>query len=224
MATHEHAERSTSRNVAWALGRFVLITLFTGVETVALGVWLFLVRDAPIASRAMAVGLGVLLVGLIAEHFLTDLAVNGSAASVPGGGAITVSLTETALWAVWLVVAERVGGLRGILVAGIVLAALLVPQHTVEDSLLRGRGLLSDLADVNTLGFSILEAAGATLWLVFVLQSDLVTPLLARVGTVEVGPLLVDAAALDPEFVGLALLAITLFVEHNVGVSFSRQG
>lgn len=224
MATHEHAERSTSRNVAAALGRFVLIGVFTGVETLALGVWLTFVVDAPLVSRATAIGLGVLLGGLVVEHFLTDVAVNGYDASIPGGKVLTFSVTETALWALWLVVAERVGGLEGILAAGLVLTILLVPQHTVEDSVLRGRGLLADLFDLNALGFSIVEAGGATVWLLFVLRGDLVTPLLADADALVGGHLPIDVAALDPALVGLAVLAAALFVEHNIGVSFSRHG
>jgi hypothetical protein len=46
----------------------------------------------------------------------------------------------------------------GVAVAGVVL----VPQHTVEDNVLRGRGLFADLFAAGTIGFSIVEAAGAT--------------------------------------------------------------
>lgn len=224
MATQERSERSTARSVAAAFARFVLGIVFTGVETLALGVWLTLVVGTPAVSRATAIGLGILLGGLVVKQFLTDLAVNGFDASFPGGRMLTVSVTETALWALWLAVAERVGGLDGILVAGIVLTVLLVPQHTVEDSVLRGRGLLADVLDLNTLGFSVVQAGGATVCLIFVLRRDLVAPFMEAVGTVTAGPLSVDVAALDPTFVGVALLGAALYVEHNMGVSFSRHG
>jgi hypothetical protein len=195
------------------LNRLVLITLFTLIETAALGAWLALVEDAPTVSQATALGLGILVVGLVVEHVLTDLAVNGFDLSLPGWRVLVFSVSETALWALWLVVAERVGGVEGFVAAAVVLAVLLVPQHTIEDNVLRGKGLFANLVDSGTVGFSILESAGATVWLVFVLSPDLVDSLL--VGT----PL----ATVDPAFVGLGILAIALFVEHIIGVRFSRR-
>jgi hypothetical protein len=213
MAIHRESERTRTRAFIDSLVRNGLIVVFTGVETVALILWLALVRDAPVVSRASAVGLGILAIGLLVEHFLTDLAVNGFGSSASGGKAIAFSASETALWAVWLVVAERVGGLVGLLVAGVVLAVLLVPQHSIEDNVLRGRGFLSDLLNLRTLGFSVIEAAGATLWLLFVLRGDLIEPFLVEVGV----------SAADPAVVGAGILAGALLIEHLVGVQFSRR-
>jgi hypothetical protein len=228
MATRKSLARSRPVAALVAFARFVLIALFTGVETIALGVWLALVQDASLVSQASVVGLSILAGGLVLEHFLTDLAVNGLDASIPGGEAITFSLTETALWALWLAVAEAIGGIRGILVAGILLAVLLVPQHTIEDNVLRGRDLDATLLDLNTLDFSVIEAAGATAWLVFVVRGEAFVPVLAAVDESVFGDLasvvgISDVATVDPALVGLALLAVALFVEHNVGVSFSRR-
>lgn len=192
--------------------RVVVIAVFTAVETAALGGWLSFVDGAAAVSRAVAIGLGILLVGLFVEHVLTDVAVNGVDLSFPAGKVALFSVSETALWALWLLVADRVGGRTGLAVAGVALAVLLVPQHTVEDSVLRGERLLSDLVDRGTVGFSVVEAAGATAWLAFV-RGD---PALEQV---LVGPL----ATVDPALVGLGVLAVALFVEHDMGVRFSSR-
>lgn len=212
MATSGPTADGTSPGLVAATGRLTVVTLFTGVETVALAVWLALVLDAPTLSQTAAIGLGVLVVGLVVEHVLTGLAVTGRL-SFPGVGVVVISLSEAVLWAVWLLVAERVGGLPGVLVAGVLLFVLLVPQHTVEDSVLRGRGLLSDLLALGTVGFSFVEAAGATVWLALVLQGEQFASLLDPV----------TGGAVDSALVGLAVLAVALFVEHLVGVRFSRR-
>ena len=213
MATTESTSQTRSSGFLSGVVRFVLVVLFTGVETVALVAWLALVLDAAPVSQTAAVGLGALFVGLVVEHFLTDQAVNGVDFSFPLGAALVFSATETALWALWLVVAERVGGLEGLLVAGVVLTVLLVPQHTIEDNALRGKGLISKLVDLRTLGFSIVEGVGATVWLLFVTQTAVVEPLLTDLGVSAVGP----------ETVGVAILALALLVEHVIGVGFSRR-
>jgi hypothetical protein len=208
--------------VASALGsvwRVFLIGLFTGVETVALVVWLALVEGVavegvPVVPRAAAIGLAVLIVGLFVEHFLTDLAVNGLDLSFPVGSAAFFSVTEGVLWAVWLGVADRVGGLDGLLAAGVVLAVLLVPQHTIEDNVLRGEGLFSRLLDFGTVGFSVVEAAGATVWLLLVRRGGLLEAPLAEAGL----------GTVDPAVVGVGVLAVALFLEHLIGVAFSRRG
>lgn len=217
MATRGHGtETETETEAVSTVGvavNTVLVVAFTGVETLALVAWLAVVEGAPLASRAAAVGLGLLVAGLFVEHFLTDLAVNGVELSFPAGRAALFSASEAVIWALWLVIAEVIAGPVGILVAGVVLAVLLVPQHTVEDNVLRGRGLLSAVFDVGTAGFSLVEAAGATGWLLFVRHGDLVGPLLAEAGITAVGP----------ATVGVGILAFALFVEHSMGVAFSRR-
>lgn len=192
--------------------RLGVVALFTLVETAALGIWLVFVADAPTVSTATAIGLGALLVGLLLEHVLTGFAVNGPPLSAPSLPVLGFSVSETALWAVWLLVAETLGGLVGVLVAGVLLAVLLVPQHSVEDNVLRGRPALGDLIDTGTVGFSAVEATGATLWLG--LQFGAFGGVLGRVGL----------GGVDAGLVGLAVLAVFLFVEHRMGVRFSSGG
>lgn len=150
----------------------------------------------------------MLVVGLIVEHLLTDVAVNGIDLDFPIGAIVILSVSETVLWGIWLEVAELVGGLVEFAVAFAVLAFLLVPQHTIEDNILKGRDLLADLIDLNTVGFSLIEAVGATIWLALVIRPGLVS------GTI---------AGIDTALVGLGILAVALFVEHNMGVRFSSR-
>lgn len=214
MATHDHGRRTTITGLLTGFGRVVLVAAFTGVETAALAIWLGIVRDVPVVSGAAVVGLGILFGGLVLEHFLTDVTVNGRDASLPDTAVIGLSASETALWAVWLAIAERIGGLEGVLFAGVVLAVLLVPQHTVEDNDLRGRGPFSGLLNLGTIGISLVESAGATVWLLFVFRGESVGSFLRELGI----------AGVEPATVGLGLLAAALFVEHNLGVSLARRG
>lgn len=190
------------------LHRIAVIAVFTAVETAALAIWLRFVRDEPTMSTAAAIGLGVLAVGLILEHILTDVAVNGFNLELPLVAIVILSVSETLLWAIWLEVADLVGGINGFVIAFVVLAILLVPQHTVEDNILQGRGLIDDVINLNTAGISLIEAAGATVWLALVLRPDLIG-----------GMVLGFEAAL----VGFGILAVSLLVEHNIGVRFSSR-
>lgn len=213
MATRRSGVRRLVPDLTGSVRRAALVVGFTGVETAALAAWLGLVRDAPPASATAAAGLALLFVGLFVEHYLTSRAVDGPAASFPALRVGVLSASEAALWALWLTVAERVGGAAGFVAAAVVLAVLLVPQHTLEDGVLRGEGLLSGVADVGTLGFSVIEAAGSTAWLVFVLRGEATLPLLRELGL----------AGVDPAAVGVAVLAGTLLVEHVVGVAYARR-
>jgi len=214
MATIDSGERSSLDGVR-VTGQTVLMVGFTLVETLALGFWLTLVEGAPLISAASAVGLGVLTVGLVLEHVLTDATVNGlSASALPGRQVVAVSVSESLLWALWLGVAEQLGGVDGILVAGAVLAVLLVPQHTVEDNVIRDVGPFASVVDLGTTGFSLVEAAGATVWLLLVFEGGQFSGLLAALGL----------GGVDPSAVGLGALAVFLFLEHDIGVALAREG
>lgn len=212
-----------------ALGRQPGIALFTVAEAAGLVTWLAFARGTvvePLAAfgvsvSAASIGLGVLFVALVVEHLLTEATLNGPQGDTPVLPTLLVSATETALWAVWLAVAEAVGGLFGVAAAGAVLLVLLVPQHTAEDNALRGRGLVATLVDTGTLGFSAVEALGATVWLALLVDGSL----LERVGSIPgVDPALAEiVAGADPALVGLAALTVLLFVEHNMGVRFAGR-
>ncbi|MDS0276314.1 hypothetical protein NDI85_00660 [Halomicroarcula sp. S1AR25-4] len=213
MATFD-ARQMQSLTGLQATARTFLMVGFTVVETVALGLWLALVQGAPVISRPAAIGLGVLTVGLVVEHVLTDATVNGLSLSFPLARIVGISVSEALLWAVWLGIADRLGGVDGILVAGAVLSVLLVPQHSVEDNILRGEAPLSNVVNLNTIGFSLVEGIGATVWLLLVFEGQQFAGLLATLGF----------GGVDPAAVGLAALGIFLLVEHDIGVTLARQG
>lgn len=202
-----------------SLGRFGGTVVFTIVETVTLGVWLALVQDTPTVSTLAAIGAAVLVVGLLVEALVNTVVVNGFG-DFPLGNITVFSVTEAAIWVVWLVVAEQVGGLIGVDVAGVLLFVLMLPQHSIEDNVLRGRPLFSDVLALGTALFTFVEAAGATVWLALVFEGD---QLLANVG-IDTVPVL---STFLPELgaaVGLLLLGVALLVEHVMGVQFALRG
>lgn len=208
------------RGLLRRLGRLVGVASFTGVETVALAGWLTLVTAEPLGPASEVVGLSLLFGGLLLEGLLTHVTVNGLRRSPPTVVMAGFTTTETLLWVGWLAVAERVGGVVGIGVAGLALAVLLVPQHTVEDNVLRGESPFARLFDSGAISFSVLEAAGATAWLLLVAGVVPAGPLLEAVGVAVLGiaglPAGIEVSA--PELVGVGVLAASLFVEHLVGV------
>lgn len=213
MATRRYVQRTRTRMIAASLGRYGLVLAFTAVETFALVLWLAFVENAAVALRAIGAGFGVLAVGLFLERYLTAIAVNGIDGARLGAVDVAVSGSETLLWGVWIVVAEQVGGLTGLLVAGVVLAGLLVPLHTVEDNTLRGCSPVSTLADLKTLGFSVVQAGGATVWLLAARRGDLVAPFLTEMGMSPV----------EPAVAGVGALAAALLVAHVCAVAFARR-
>ncbi|WP_276250675.1 hypothetical protein [Haloarcula rara] len=212
MATIDSGERSPLAGFR-VTGQTLLMVGFTLVQTLTLGLWLTLVADAPPISAPSAVGLGVLTIGLVVEHVLTDATVNGvSASALPGKQALVVSGSEALLWVLWLGVAQRLGGVDGILAAGALFSVLLVPLHTVEDNVLRGVAPFETVVDLGTAGFSVVEAIGATVWLLLVFEGEQFSGLLAALGL----------GGVDPSAVGLAALGVILLVEHDIGVALAR--
>ncbi len=174
------------------------IAIFTIVEGVALVAWLALVRsDTGMSSTGLVIaGLAVLAVGFTVEHLLAYNVIKGrdllDLRGVPIGQKAVVSVIETAIWAVWLILA----GLNAI-VAAVVLAGLLIVEHTLSDNVFKGRGLFSRLLDGRTIVFSIVEAAGAAIWLA-----------------------LVDA---NLAIVGIVVLVVASFIEHTMAVDLGRR-
>jgi len=176
------------------------IAIFTIVEGVTLVVWLALVRsDAGIyqvSTGSLVGGLAVLVVGFTIEHIIAYNVIRNRGLldlqGVPVAQKAVVSLIETVIWALWLVLADS-----NAIVAAVVLTGLLILEHTLSDNVFKGRDIFSKLLDVRTVGFSLIEAVGAAIWLVLV--------------------------EVNMTVVGIVILVIASFIEHMLAVALARK-
>ena len=178
----------------------ISIAIFTIVEGVALVTWLALVRsDAGIyqvSTGSLVAGLAVLAVGFTVEHIVAYNVIHGRGVlelqGAPIGQKAVVSLIETSIWALWLVLADL-----NAVVAAVMLTGLLILEHTLSDNVFKGRGLFSRLLDARTISFSLIEAAGAAIWLALV-EANLAV-------------------------VGIVILVVASFIEHLLAVALGRK-
>ena len=177
------------------------IAVFTAVEVVTLVVWLALAltaTDVLISILAIA----VLIVGFTIEHLITFNVIHNRPLfdfrGLPVAQKAVVSLIETGIWVVWLVIA-RLDVFDGFepVIAAVVLTGLLIIEHTLSDNVFTGKRLFERIADRRTIGFSIIEGAGAAIWLA-----------------------LID---IDLALVGIAVLAVASFIEHNLAVNLALR-
>ncbi|ACV48764.1 hypothetical protein [Halomicrobium sp. ZPS1] len=185
----------------------------TLVETAALVIWLAVVQTAALSSATTLVGCGILAVGLVVERILKDLTVNGVALTVSTGALVGLTVAETTAWTLWLAVAEASIAVEGFVLAATVLAVSLAVLYTVEDSALRGVTPHSSLLDPGTASIGLVTAVGATAWLLCELRPATAARWLGTVG--------IERA--DLSLAGLAVLALAVFVTHNVGVAYARS-
>ncbi len=177
------------------------IVVFTAVEVVTLVVWLIFALEASDALFSILAVL-VLIGGLTLEHLITYNVIHKRSLfdfrGLPVGQKAVVSLIETGIWVVWLVIARQdiAGGFEHV-IAAVVLFGLLIIEHTISDNVFTGKKLFERLADKRTIGFSIVEAAGAAIWLV-----------------------LIDV---DLAIIGVILLAGASFLEHNLAVNLALR-
>ena len=177
------------------------IVVFTAVEVVTLVVWLILALEASDALFSILAVL-VLIGGLTLEHLITYNVIHKRSLfdfrGLPVGQKAVVSLIETGIWVVWLVIARQdiAGGFEHV-IAAVVLFGLLIIEHTISDNVFTGKKLFERLADKRTIGFSIVEAAGAAIWLV-----------------------LIDV---DLAIIGVIVLAVASFLEHNLAVNLALR-
>ena len=171
------------------------IAIFTIVEGTTLVIWLALARGATNIGSMLA-ALAVLVIGFTIEHLVAYNVIHNhglfNLQGVPIGQKAVVSLIESFIWALWLVLT----GLNAIL-AAIVLAGLLVVEHTLSDNVFKGRGLFSRLLDARTIGFSLIEAGGAGIWLALVKANMAI--------------------------LGIVVLVVASFIEHTLSVALARK-
>lgn len=197
------------REALRATVRGVGVLAATGVEVTALSVWFGLVADAPPVSGPSAVGVAALAAGLLVAVLLTHLTANGHRAPIPARTFAALAAAETLLWVGWLAAIRLSDGLAGVVGAGLALAVALVVRHAVADNAFRGLDPLATLVQRATVGFGVVEAAGATAWFLVVSGAVWVPD------WVVAGP----TAGFSPNaVVGASLLACAVFVRHLLAV------
>ena len=147
------------------------IAVFTIVEGATLVIWLALVRSAAgiyqVSTGSLVAGLAVLVVGFTIEHIIAYNVIHNRGLfdlqGVPVAQKAVVSLIETTIWAVWLILADL-----NAIVAAVVLTVLLIVEHTLSDNVFKGKDIFSKLLDARTIGFSLVEVVGAAIWLTLV--------------------------------------------------------
>jgi predicted small integral membrane protein len=176
------------------------IGIFTIVEGLTLVTWLALVRSEAgiyqVSTGSLVAGLALLVVGITIEHIIAYNVIHNRGLldlqGVPIGQKFVVSLIETAIWALWLVLV-RINAI----VAAVVLTGLLILEHTLSDNVFKGKDIFSKLLDARTIGFSLVEAVGAAIWLALVLANLTI--------------------------VGVLILVVASFIEHTMAVTLARQ-
>jgi hypothetical protein len=151
------------------------IAVFTIVEGATLVIWLALVRSAAgiyqVTTGSLVAGIAVLIVGFTIEHIIAYNVIHNRGLldlqGVPVGQKFIVSLIETVVWAVWLVLADL-----NMILAAVFLTISLIIEHTLSDNVFKGRDIFSKLLDARTIGFSLVEVIGAAIWLALV-QADM---------------------------------------------------
>ena len=176
------------------------IAVFTIIEAAALAAWLALVRsDAGIyqvSTGSLVAGLAVLAIGFTIEHIVAYNVIHNRGlleiVGAPVGKKAVVSLIETVIWALWLVLADL-----NAIVAALVLTGLLILEHTLSDNVFKGRDIFSKLLDVRTIGFTLIEAVGAAIWLALV--------------------------EVNMAVLGIVILVVASFIEHTLAVALARK-
>ena len=147
------------------------IAVFTIVEGLTLVIWLAIVRSEAgiyqVGTGSLVAGIAVLAVGFTIEHIIAYNVIHNRSLldlqGVPIGQKAVVSLIETVIWALWLVLANL-----NMIVAAVALTGLLILEHTLSDNVFKGRDIFSKLLDARTIGFSLVEVVGAAIWLTLV--------------------------------------------------------
>ena len=149
------------------------IAIFTAVEVITLVVWLALALQATdILSGLIAVT--VLIIGFTLEHLITYNVVHNrplfNFKGLPIGQKFIVSLIETGIWVVWLVLLQSgvFDWTTGLVVATVFMFVTLLVEHTVSDNVFTKRPLFSRIIERRTIGFTIIEAVGAGIWFALV--------------------------------------------------------
>ena len=179
----------------------IQIAVFTAIEVITLVAWLAIALAATDVYSSILAGV-VLIVGFIIEHIIAYNVINNrnllDLRKVPIPQKAVVSVIETTIWILWLILAGvDTFDVFDALIAAVVLAGLLIVEHTLSDNVFKHKRLFERLTDKRTVVFSIIESGGAAIWLALV-QADL-------------------------GVFGIIVLAAASFVEHTMAVALGRK-
>jgi len=179
----------------------IQIAIFTAIEVITLVAWLAIaLAAADIYSSILAVV--VLIVGFTIEHIISYNVINNRSLldfhRVPIAQKAVVSVIETTIWILWLILAgvDTFDAFDAV-IAAVMLTGLLIVEHTLSDNVFKHKRLFERFADKRTIVFSIIESSGAAIWLALV-QADL-------------------------GVFGIIVLATASFVEHIMAVALGRK-
>ncbi len=170
------------------MNKTIGIIVFTIVEFATLVGWLALVLQGNNIA-----GIVVLVVGLILEHLLSYNVSKGRSlfdfSGLPFGGLLIVSVSESVLWIVWLIISQGTGGI----IAGLIfLAITMFFQHSIERNVFQGKPLFDTIIKPAVISFTLVEAVAAAIWLFFVLDPG------------------------SSNIIGAVILGVGLLVEHII--------
>lgn len=172
------------------MNKIVGIIVFTIIELAALVGWLALVLQGNNIA-----GIAVLVIGLILEHIVSYNVFNKrplfNFSGISLGGLLLISATESLIWVVWLVLSQG-SGIISIIIGAVFLVITMFFQHSVERNVFLSKPLFDRIVKTEVIGFTVIEAVAAAVWLFFVLDPGM------------------------SDIIGAGILGIGLLVEHII--------
>lgn len=179
------------------------ILVFTIVEVAALVGWLILALQVnDILSGILAIA--VLIGGFTLEHLITYNVVHKrplfNFSGLPIGQKFVVSIIESVIWITWLLImrSEVFDLGTNLVIASIFMFVTLLVEHTLSDNVFTKRGLFERILDRRVVGFTLIETVAAGIWIGLVLGTDYA-------------------------IVGIIILFIGSFAEHQLAVNLSKS-
>ncbi|GAB7020413.1 hypothetical protein [Halostagnicola bangensis] len=182
----------------------------TAIEAIAIGSWfLLVVLETRTVSTALA-GIGILFCGSLVRASVFG-ATTSQLGDVIQPRRLGTAVFVTAGWTLWLLVAEWVGGVTGVLAAGILLATMLTAHFSLERRVFHGARPSSRLPRVRCAvvpAFLIATGATALLSSVWFVDWSVVSPPIS----LEMTQIILHIEAVQ---VGFALFALVMFLAHQ---------
>ncbi len=182
----------------------------TAIEAIAVGSWfLLVVLETRTVSTTLA-GVGILFCGSLLRASVFG-ATTSELGDIIKPRRLGTAVFVTAGWTLWLVVAEWIGGVTGVLAAGLVLAGILTIHFSLERRVFHGARPASRLPRLRCAvvpAFLITVGASALLSSVWFVDWSVVSPPIS----LEVTQVVLHVEAVQIAF---ALFALVMFLAHQ---------